>query len=314
MRLFGFIAFLLIAFPLAAQPQEVRTGVYLMNLYDLNMDEHSFYADFYIWFKWRGRRDPTNIEFVNSIEKWSIAREQSGDSAVVRLKDGSNYAIYRIEGRFFHPFSLNRFPLDRHTLDIQIENPQYPADSLVYLPDTNAAQIRRTLNFVGWEMHGASLRSTVHDYGTNFGNREENAQRYSNLTFEVALARPFNYFLLKMLLPLLIILLISLGALLLHPSEIDTRSSLPIGGLLTAVFLQQSYSNALPDTGYMVLMDQIYLLCYALISLVLLQVIRAGNRLARQPEGDLRGLIGRERRLAAAYLLVFGLGILLLCA
>ena len=40
----------------AAPPQEVRTGLYLMNLYDLNMDEHSFYADFYIWFKWRGRR------------------------------------------------------------------------------------------------------------------------------------------------------------------------------------------------------------------------------------------------------------------
>ncbi|HNE30394.1 MAG TPA: hypothetical protein PLW66_14560, partial [Saprospiraceae bacterium] len=54
-----------------AQAQQVRVGMYLMNLYDLNMDEHSFYADFYIWFKWKGPIDPTNFEFVNSIEKWS---------------------------------------------------------------------------------------------------------------------------------------------------------------------------------------------------------------------------------------------------
>ncbi len=80
-----------------------------------------------------------------------------------------------------------------------------------------------------------------------------------------------------MLLPLLVVMLISIGALIAHPSYLDTRSSLPIGGLLTAVFLQQSYSSALPDTGYMVLMDKIYLLSYVIISLVLLQVILSGN-------------------------------------
>ena len=84
-----------------------------------------------------------------------------------------------------------------------------------------------------------------------------------------------------MLLPLLVVMLVGIGSLLLHPEHIDTRSSLPIGALLTAVFLQQSYSDALPDTGYMVLMDKIYLLSYALISLVLLQIIRTGNLTAK---------------------------------
>ena len=79
---------------LVAQPQQVRTGMYLMNLYDLNMDEHSFYADFYIWFKWRGPRDPTKIEFVNAIEKWSMDNASfDGDSTPVLLKDGTKYKI-----------------------------------------------------------------------------------------------------------------------------------------------------------------------------------------------------------------------------
>jgi hypothetical protein len=279
-----------------------------MNLYGLNMDENSFYADFYIWFKWKGKKDPSNIEFVNLIEKWS--KDQTGfdgDSTPVTLKDGSKYKIMRVEGRFFHSYSLGQFPLDRHELDIQIENPEYPADSLVYISDTASADIRRSLKQVGWDVVGCALKSSIHDYGSNFGNPQENAQRYSNIQYSVILQRPFSYFLLKMLLPLVVVMLVSIGALALHPTHIDTRSSLPIGGLLTAVFLQQSYSGALPDTGYMVLMDKIYLLCYILISLVLVNIIRSGNEMEKQVPPE--KIIKRERLQALLYLIIFIAGV-----
>lgn len=297
---------------LSAAPNEVYTGVYLMNMYDLNMDEHSFYADFYVWFKWKGDIDPTNIEFVNAVEKWGMTMTPFGDTAVV-MKDGTNYRIFRVEGRFFHSFSLNRFPLDRHELDIQIENPEHPVDSLVYLPDKDGAVVRKTLNLVGWEQKACYLKSWVHDYASDFGNPEESADKYSNLTFYVTLARPYTYFILKMMLPLLVVVLVSIGALLLHPSYLDARYSLPIGSLLTAVFLQQSYDSALPDTGYMVLMDKIYLLCYILISLILLQVIKAGNRLITASEKEINRIDKKEQRLALYYFLAFCTGILLIC-
>jgi len=286
--------------------------MHLMNLYDLNMDEHSFYADFYLWFKWTGEIDPTEIEFVNAIEKWSITSVVSGDGSDSLLRDGTNYRVFRVEGRFFHSFSLGDFPLDRHALDIQIENPEHDAEALVYVADNEGASIRKTLQLVGWNMDGCNVESTRHDYGTDFGNPDENARAYSNLSFSVLLARPINYFLLKMLLPILIVMLVSIGSMLLHPSHIDTRSSLPIGGLLTAVFLQQSYSNALPDTGYMVLMDKIYLLAYLLISLVLLQVIRSGNWLMREHRQPEAWLIRMERLLAGIYLVVFILAVVVM--
>jgi hypothetical protein len=299
----------------AGTPQEVKVGVYLMNLYGLDMNNHSFYADFYIWFKWKGHIDPTKIEFVNSIEKWSVNNAGfDGDSTPVRLKDGSLYKIFRVESRFFHTFLLNRFPLDEHDLDIQIENPEYPADSLVYVPDTSAAAMRSTLNLVGWNPEGCRLQTGVHDYQTDFGNPQENARKYSNLAFVVSLSRPFSYFLLKMLLPIFVVMLVSLGALFAHPTYIDTRSSLPIGGLLTAVFLQQSYSDALPDSGYMVLMDKIYLLVYILISLCMAQIIHAGNRLLQPDPEREKQIMRREHLLAALFMLVFITGVFLLCA
>jgi hypothetical protein len=300
---------------LAGAPQQVKVGVYLMNLYGLDMNNHSFYADFYIWFKWKGSIDPTKIEFVNSIEKWSVNNAAfDGDSTPVKLKDGYKYKIFRVESRFFHTFLLNRFPLDEHDLDIQIENPEFPADSLVYVPDTNAADIRKTLHLVGWNQSNCRLVNTIHDYKTDFGNPQENARKYSNIAFMVSLSRPFSYFLLKMLLPIFIVMVVSISALFAHPSYIDTRTSLPIGGLLTAVFLQQTYSDALPDSGYMVLMDKIYLLCYVLISFTLGQIILAGNRLLSPNPDREKQIMRTERQLAALFMLIFILGVFILCA
>ncbi|MEZ4917860.1 MAG: hypothetical protein R2792_02050 [Saprospiraceae bacterium] len=307
----AFILFFLAPQSLIGKPQEVRTGIYLMNLYDLNMNEHSFCADFYIWFKWKGEINPCEIEFVNSIEKWDMHFETSGDGSDSLLSDGSNYRIFRVEGRFFHSYKLNRFPLDRHQLDIQIEHPEFDSSELVFVPDRNGANMRTTLNLVGWDTRNCVLESSVHDYVTDFGNPDENARFYSNLSFNVLLVRPISYFILKMMLPLFIVMLVSIGALLLHPNYIDTRSNLPIGGLLTAVFLHQSYGDALPDIGYMVLMDKIYLLAYLIISLVLLQVIRAGNRVLM--EYEVAPIQRFERWLARGYALLFALGVLALC-
>ncbi len=58
-------------------------------------------------------------------------------------------------------------------------------------------------------------------------------------------------------------------------------------------------------------MHKIYLLAYTLISLVLLQVIRAGNRMAdKVPESR---IARRERMLAKAYMAVFVAGVAGLC-
>ena len=112
----------------------------------------------------------------------------------------------------------------------------------------------------------------------------------------------------------MVVMFMSLGALTLHPDHIDTRSSLPIGGLLTAVFLQQSYSDALPDSGYMVLMDKIYLLVYILNALVMLHVIVAGNIVSKSNNDRTR--IARldkfEAKLAIVYFVVFWIGVMLL--
>lgn len=299
----------------AAAPQKVYTGVYLMNLYDLNLDEHSFYADFYIWFKWKGEIDPTGIEFVNMVEKWGMTQEPFEDS-IISLDGGWQYQGFRVEGRFFHPFELERFPLDKHLLEIHVEHPDYPADKLIFVKDTTSTptHYRPELGLAGWELLGAELLTKMHNYGTDFGNPDYPATNFSDFVFRFTITRPVSYFILKLLLPLTIVILAALGALLFFPSYVDARISLPVGSLLTAVFLQQSYSDALPDVGYMVLMDKIYLLAYALIAAVMLQLILTGNKISlyKKKALDLNRLKKREHRMAAIFLSLYILGIIAL--
>jgi hypothetical protein len=298
----------------AAPVQPVETGIYLMNLYDLDIDAHSFYADFYLWFRWRGERDPMQIEFVNAVEKWGFTREDFHEEPLV-LEDGSYYNGMRIEGRFFHPFQLSQFPLDRHDLQIWIENIVYPVDSLVYRPDTVTQLIRPDLDIPGWRLREAALVTRTNRYGTDFGERGVVASNFSDLGFQVEIQRPLAYFFLKLLLPLFIVLLAGLGALMIHPSYLEARVSLPVGALLSCVFLQQAYDSALPDIGYMVLMDQIYLVAYLLIALIILRVVLTGNRSAEAASPDWAAVRRSDRKRAWIYLggfcLMVGLLVLL---
>jgi hypothetical protein len=293
------------------EPTEARCGIYLMNLYDLNVSEYSFYADFYLWMKWEGECDPMNIEFVNAIEKWGFTQidfeeEASEDEA------GAYYNGMRTEGRFFHSFDLRRFPLDRHELSIRVENADHPVDSLVYVPETQAGLYREDFAIPGWKIEGARILSHSNFYNTDFGAPEAGPSYYSNFTFLLTIARPLSYFLLKLMLPLLVVIAASLGGLFIHPNHIDARISLPIGGLLSCVFLQQSYSSALPDVGYMVLMDKIYLLAYILIAAVMVRIIAVGNRLNRRQGIDAMAFFRRDRRYSMGFFAAFLSGVVFL--
>jgi len=284
--------------------RQAQCGIYLMNLYDLDISEYSFYADFYVWMKWTGDRDPMNIEFVNSVEKWGLTQTNFSDTTQV-LEDGSNYNGMRIEGRFYHSFDLRRFPLDRHELDIRLENSDYPIDSLEYVPDKQEDLFRKGFTIPSWKIEGARLETRSNFYDTDFGETGVEPQAYSSLTYKLIISRPLSYFLLKLLLPLLVVIIASLGGLLIHPQYIDARISLPIGGLLSCVFLQQSYSDALPDVGYMVLMDKIYLISYMLIAAIMLRIIVVGNLLGRKKKSDPAGSFRKDRWLSLYFFLIY---------
>lgn len=257
-----------------ASAQQVTLGFYPVSVYQLDMASNTYYVDAYVWLRWKGAIDPTaTIEFTNMVEEWGKMQENLLEAPKV-LSDGSQYQIMRVEGRFVQPFSLADYPLDKQKLSIMVEDTTNGADVVSYVIDKENSGIGDSLQIPGWQLGGWSSQTFVHDYGSTFGE-EATPSQYSAAQFSIEISRPLSFFYWKLLLPLFIVLSAALASLFIRPIDLDVRTALPAGALLTAIFLQKSYSDNLPDLGYLILMDKIYLVVYALIVLTLIRAIFA---------------------------------------
>lgn len=291
--------------PSTTRPQQVTVGIYPTTIYELNAGTSTFKAAFYVWFLWKGDIDPTpTMELVNAVENDSATKILTEPQI---QKDGSRYQIFRVRGQFFQPFTLKNFPLDTQQLSISIEDTTHPSRDLVYIADTHDSGFSDRVSIPGWHIDGWTLNSGNHAYNTEFGDIGSGDSDYSTITYALSIERPFSYFLWKLLLPLCIVLAANWAALLLHPSLVDVRTALPATALLTAVFLQQSYSSNLPQVGTLVLVDKIYVLAYALIIATLTRVIVSATHNVRA-ETDQEVSRRGDLLMVAAQVLIFVLG------
>jgi hypothetical protein len=253
--------------------ERVEVGMYPTTIYGIEEAANTFHADAYIWFKWKGDKDPTEtMELINAVDQWSIVRKNINPKPI-KMADGRMIQVMHVEGRFFQPFALARYPLDEHHLTILLEDSFYTESQLVYVPDLRNSGLGELLKIPGWRIKGWSIEGMVRSYDTNFGDPSVGAKdsRFAHLRYDLTISRPLSYFGWKLYLPLVISMLLTWSALLIDPEKVEPRTGLPATSLLTAVFLQLGYSQTLPDVGGPVLMDKIYVLAYVLIILVLIE-------------------------------------------
>jgi hypothetical protein len=263
---------------LSPGPELVEVGVWPMVIYNLDVHSNTYYMTAYVWFVWRGNLDPSETaEFTNNVESWGFTRVKTYPKPIT-FPDGSHYQCLRIEGRFFQPFSLKRFPLEHHTVALSIEDNTYAADKILYRFDQKNSGLDSPLNIPGWTIKKWTGTAGIHHYPTNLGDLSlgSGGCDYGTIQFQVEVCRPVNFFLWKMMLPVLIILVATWTALLLHPTQLASRVALTGTALLTTVFLEQGYSSNLPEVNYLVLMDKIYVVLYLLIIASLIQVVIQG--------------------------------------
>lgn len=291
--------------------QVVRVGIHVNRIYEVSVSDNSFYLDAYIWLRWHGELDPVaKLELLNGMDRWGTTVEADYETPRVD-PDGTRYQVLHVEGRFQHAFDLSRYPLDRQEVDLLLENSVHGADELVFLPDDGGSGVSGGVVLPGWRIQGWSWQRFLHTYPTAFGDpgSQGGESRYSALRFRVQLQRPFSYFLWKLLLPLIVVLVSGLGALLLHPRFPDARIAMPATALLTAVFLQQSYTSTLPEIGYMVLMDRVYALSYLLIIAAVIAMIATANLAKEDDEASYARVRKIDRAFLGMQMLAFVAGV-----
>jgi hypothetical protein len=281
-----------------ATAEVVTVGTYWVDIYGVDFQSDTCYITAYVWFNWTGKEDPTaSLEFANAVEEWQLTTTKTYVTPKT-LANGSKYQELRVNGRFYEPYDLRDYPLDTQQISLYLEDTRRTVNEAVYLADTENSGLDASMHIPGWTVSSLTSQAFVHDYLTDFGDTSAgpDATKFTSLVYSVQIERDIDYFYWKLIFPLIIVLLTNWLALLLRPHWIDLRTAMPATALLTAVFLQITYTSGLPETAYLVLMDKIYVLAYAMIVITLVQIIWSNHRL-RQHE---QGVVHEVRRLDVA--------------
>ena len=285
----------------AIDPQAtvVTVGLYAINAYEIDTAANTFQFKGYLWLRWKGDYDAVStIEFANSVEEWGLTVTNLSEKPQ-KLANGDNLQELRVQGRFFEPFSLGNYPLDKQNLQITIENLNDSINNVVYVPDVKNTTYDSKFKVPGWSVSGISSERFDHNYVSNFGDNTLQtgaaATKYSSLTFSIGIHRAQNLFWWKLLLPLILVLITNWMALLLNPKYSEIRTAMPATALLTTVFLQQSSLDAIPQVSSLVLMDLIYVVAYASIVVTFAQIIWDNHKVKDADEVVIHAVAQRDR-------------------
>lgn len=248
-------------------PDKVIVGAYVNDAQSLNLREHSYSMDIYVWFRWRDPSfDPAEtVEVVNPSELWGHVRNLQYEQPL-QLPSGELYQVLRVQGRFSHKFFFNNFPYDRQKLVVELEDEVNESNRLVFVADESPISINPRLVLPGFRVGDPKLDVASFVYPTNFGDtRRTEPHTYSRVRIEIPIRRPVVTSTLKMLLPVCCVVFGASLMLRLKVTYIDARLGVGITSLLTVVAIQLAANETMPSVDYLVLMDKIHLAAYSYV-------------------------------------------------
>jgi len=102
-------------------PRKVVVGVYVSNVYGIDIKNSQFTIDFYIWFRWEG-------DDIKPLESFELPMGRiTSKTGITKKKIGNqNYAACRVLATITKFWDVRRFPLDNHSLALAIEDSAAP--------------------------------------------------------------------------------------------------------------------------------------------------------------------------------------------
>lgn len=280
-----------------ADADKVVVGVYVNDVQAIDLRTHSYVVDLYLWFRWKNAEtNPSEtFEFMNTFDPEAHVEEMTYDEPQAQ-PDGSQYAILRHQGAFSAKFNVAKFPFDQHELIVAVEDAEYSILDQIYIPDDAPIVMNENIKLPGYIVGEPRLDLSENLYATNFGDLNEADQTvYSRAAVVIPLERPIMSGIIKSFLPIFLVVMSAALALLLDPAHVEARVGLTITALLALVALQFTATNSLPEVGYLLMIEQIYIASYLYILATIAIVVR-GTRMDEQ--GAIQAGAGSLARLA----------------
>ena len=266
-------------------PTQVSVGIWIVDINNIDSAQQNFTADIAIVLRWKDVRlahTGTGAMHYALSEIWTprvgIANETS--SVVRKLPESAEVepdgtVIYRqlYVGSFSQPLRLQSFPFDRQIFHIQFVAIRYQPDEVAFVPDENwirdgvrqAAGASPSVTLADWTVEKWDAKASVYALTPRM--------QYSGYVFEFTARRNVEYYILKVILPLVLIVMMSWSVFWTEPTNSNTQFSIAVTSMLTLIAYRFAVDNQLPRLPYMTRLDAFFLVSTLLVFLSLIEVL-----------------------------------------
>jgi hypothetical protein len=266
-------------------PTQVSVGIWIVDINSIDSAQQTFTADIAIVLHWKDARlahTGTGVAHYGLNQIWTprtgIANETNSvvrklpESAEVE-PDGTVTYRQRYVGSFTQPLRLQSFPFDRQAFRIQLVAIRYRPNEVVFVPDKNwiddglqkAAGISQSITLPDWAVEKWDAK--VRDYALTPG------LQYSGYVFEFTASRNVQHYILKVILPLVLIVMMSWCVFWTEPTNSSTQFSIAVTSMLTLIAYRFAVDTQLPRLPYMTRRDVFFLISTLLVFFSLIEVL-----------------------------------------
>lgn len=187
--------------------------------------------------------------------------------------DGSVVLRQMLLGTFAQALDLSSFPFDRATFRVHLVLPGYLPNEIAFEPDAAAVAaglpggIGRAdqLTLQDWSVLSTAAGSKPYTISPGF--------ELAGFAFEFTAERNAQYFVIKVILPLLLIVMMSWAVFWIEPGESGPQLSIAVMSMLTLVAYRFAVESNIPKLPYLTRLDAFIVMGTLLVFVSLIEVI-----------------------------------------
>jgi hypothetical protein len=261
------IAIIMFFYLQASAQDTCKIGIFITDIYDLNLADKSFAAQFWLW----GLYKNDSLKILENMELTG-AKEHEYSLSTIEKRGKYNYATQKGKATFKKDWNISNFPFDKQHLSVIVESGDAEHNELVFQADTkNSSYDASHIRIEGWKISKFETKTEVKSYSSNYGDPEITGKaQYSTFVADITLKRDGWGLFFKLFTGLYVAFAISLLPYFMGPENAE-RFGVLVGALFAAVANKYVVDSILPETNDYTLVDKIHVLAfiYVLISLIM---------------------------------------------
>ena len=266
-------------------PTQISVGIWMADISNIDSAQQNFTAELAVVLRWKDSRlahTGKGIVRYPLEQIWhprlSIVNETSSVSrkfpdSVEVDPDGTVTSRQRYAGAFTQPLRLQSFPFDRQTFRVQLVAVRYQSNEVMFVPDQvwiqdglkGAAGISPSVTLPDWTIEKWEVKPLVYALAPR--------HQYSGYAFEFTASRNVQHYLLKVILPLVLIVIMSWAVFWIDPINASSQVSIAITSMLTLIAYRFAIDSQLPLLPYMTRLDVFILVSTLLVFFSLIEVV-----------------------------------------